>query len=447
MTITLPSCKHTFTVETLDGHCQLSSYYTQDIDGHWTGLSSPPIEYKSPPTCPTCRAAIKSPRYGRVFKRADLLILERNVALRMAHSLDEARTLVLSTDTKGMKSSLEKDIGRTSRGATAVPALGKETAAKKLRTKVIKQIRDLPVQWDVLDPSSVQFHVIPPKEAKQWSDRTNSLRQAYGRVFEVAKTRSAHLNAWESAFASLYRKEIDSAVQDPTRAPRHPEEHAMRMAKMKVGQPKPLVDRRFCVEAFWLSLDIRFLLVELAQVWLNRKQDSSNEASHRAWSSYVYFILKTCVEDSKIAVEIASQSESYRQASRTKVFHMQSEQRLFKFNYQMLQISKLVQEEREELANKARIHKKQVRSMMAEETNFRQKNGLDLEAALEFETTFLVPGEKIREEWERLETCILLDTFYTPVSDEDRYQIVSALRSEFSKLLAALEFFLILIVI
>lgn len=71
--ITIPNCRHTFTVETLDGHCGMSDYYDREgTEGKWTQCKEPPFGFRAPPVCPTCRAAITCPRYGRIFKRADL---------------------------------------------------------------------------------------------------------------------------------------------------------------------------------------------------------------------------------------------------------------------------------------------------------------------------------------------------------------------------------------
>lgn len=70
------NCGHSFTVETLDGHCELEKYYKKD-DAGWIQLSVPPVGLQKPPTCPLCRGPIKSNRYGRVFKRADLDMSEQ----------------------------------------------------------------------------------------------------------------------------------------------------------------------------------------------------------------------------------------------------------------------------------------------------------------------------------------------------------------------------------
>src|SRR6266545_1649391 len=88
LVITNPSCGHVFTVETLDGLTALRSFYSRDQeDTKWTGLKAP-LGVVQPPTCPSCRASITCNRYGRITKRANLDILERNVASHMSQLLD-----------------------------------------------------------------------------------------------------------------------------------------------------------------------------------------------------------------------------------------------------------------------------------------------------------------------------------------------------------------------
>lgn len=66
------TCGHIFTVETLDGICELEKYYTRDDDDAWASITPLPQGLRQPPACPHCREPIKSLRYGRVYKRADL---------------------------------------------------------------------------------------------------------------------------------------------------------------------------------------------------------------------------------------------------------------------------------------------------------------------------------------------------------------------------------------
>ena len=94
MVITIPACRHVFTVETLDGLTGMNDFYSRnEQDTKWKGLLVP-LGFMNPPTCPTCRSPITCPRYGRIFKRADLDILERNVAAHMSQSLDKMQQIL-----------------------------------------------------------------------------------------------------------------------------------------------------------------------------------------------------------------------------------------------------------------------------------------------------------------------------------------------------------------
>ncbi|KAI9188976.1 hypothetical protein H9P43_000398 [Blastocladiella emersonii ATCC 22665] len=78
-------CGHVLTVETLDGIVHLDKFYVK-LGGAWV-RARPPQDYddeddevlKQTPTCPTCRAPIRSAdakRYGRALKRAVVLVNE-----------------------------------------------------------------------------------------------------------------------------------------------------------------------------------------------------------------------------------------------------------------------------------------------------------------------------------------------------------------------------------
>ncbi|KAI0294248.1 hypothetical protein B0F90DRAFT_1295516 [Multifurca ochricompacta] len=82
-------CGHIFTVETLDGHCNMSEYYEVDLMGVFKDTKAPPVDFQTPPACPTCRGPISALRYGRVTKRANLDILEQNVASTMSSALEQ----------------------------------------------------------------------------------------------------------------------------------------------------------------------------------------------------------------------------------------------------------------------------------------------------------------------------------------------------------------------
>ena len=75
---------HVFTRYTLGCLCEPQRLYFSTPGGCWTGLCPPPAgSAPVPPTCPTCHGSITARRYGRVYKRANLDMLERTVATMM----------------------------------------------------------------------------------------------------------------------------------------------------------------------------------------------------------------------------------------------------------------------------------------------------------------------------------------------------------------------------
>jgi hypothetical protein len=82
-------CGHIFTVETLDGHCAMSEYYEIDpMTGGYLSMKAPPSNSRCPLPVQPAGGSITSPRYGRVTKRANLDILEQNVASNMSKRLE-----------------------------------------------------------------------------------------------------------------------------------------------------------------------------------------------------------------------------------------------------------------------------------------------------------------------------------------------------------------------
>ncbi len=230
MTITLKECGHTFTVETLDGHCQMKEFYEQDVEGNWLLLKELRPDFIKPPSCPTCRSPITSPRYGRVLKRAHLDILEANVASNSGRALHQAQQQFNAIDTIGLESTMKSAISSVTPGKVNIA----KKCLKKRRTKqeeIINRSGLWSVSWEVISPGNAEFHGVSAEEAKVWNKEIDGLRRVYAAASNIAMTRSAHRNAWESSFSFLYREETDKAARDIARAPRKPEEHAMRVAK------------------------------------------------------------------------------------------------------------------------------------------------------------------------------------------------------------------------
>ncbi|KZT72216.1 P-loop containing nucleoside triphosphate hydrolase protein [Daedalea quercina L-15889] len=425
--ITLPACRHVFTVETLDGICALHEYYMRDeANGRWKELRAPPSGFLKPPACPTCRSAITAPRYGRVFKRADLDILENNVASHMSRSLGHFQ---------GDVDALSKDqlVTRLQEAATKA-TVQKHPASIKLcqkkQTALLKSTRYSPVPRSALDPANAELHAISAGEAQLWKKCTQKLLNAYSGLVNVASTRSAHLQAWEASFSYLYQKEMDSAAQDPIHAPRNPHEFAMRAARMGVGLPQPRADKRFVVEAIWTSITLRLLLVELTMAWSEalQKRGKYPADNRRAWATYTSFVLRSCTADTDIASTIASESESHRQVTKSALLQMRVDLEQFRFNLETTKQSGKLSEMREKLVERAQSKREAAtRSANVVIERHRRARVGNRESEEEWlAANFTQAAGVIVDEWDAITQSISNATFYQPVSLDELTAVVKS---------------------
>jgi hypothetical protein len=204
----------------------------------------------------------------------------------------------------------------------------------------------------------------------------------------------------------------------------------MRVARKKDGQPHPQADKRFLVEAFWVTLDLRFTLASLAQTWLETA--SNSKASYAAeqrqiWATYVNFILHTCCQDAQIALDVAGRSGSYRQEVKTALYCMRADLELFRFNVHMTQQNGQLKEDRTELAEAAaqKENDAEQRSLSTVENFLGVKGSKEDEQWLE--DNFTKISRTMIEEWSAIERSLRCDTFYQPVSLEEQMAVVRAL--------------------
>jgi len=250
----------------------------------------------------------------------------------------------------------------------------------------------------------------------------------------VSETRSAHINAWESAFSCLVQRELDVALTDPSHAPRNPREHAMRMARMLVGQPKPQADKRFCVEAFWVTINVRFTLADLAQTWMDtlKKGGEYPEKYWQMWGMYRRFLLQTCLCDAKIVLDIATQSGARRQMTTTSLLIMRAELEMFRLNIKMNQDSGIFNNnQRDKLLRTTTAKREEAASYRLAVIKAHVQKIRDQSEADWLRENFARIAETICEEWGTLENAVRTADRYEPVSLDEQMSVIKAFKQEF----------------
>ena len=417
----------------------MNDFYSRDEQGtKWKGLRVP-LGFINPPTCPTCRSPITCPRYGRIVKRADLDILERNVAAHMSQSLDKRQQVLQDIKEDTLKALLSAEATKiTIPDPKHLPKLAKQ---KNSRRKVLEagNLKSPASERDIR-ASNTTLHFMESNVLSVWREATHQLFAVYRDIIKIAECRYAHTQAWEASLSLLYQREIEAGLENPATLPRHPEEHAMRMARIYIGQPRPLADRRFLVEAFWITLHIRLTLIGLAQTWVREvsKRPSHYSAFHlQQWVVYIDFLLQTCVRDAEKAYDIARDSESHRQIVKSKLLRMRIDLEVFRFNLSMCRHYGTFKDVREELLVKVDTLGAEAKVQMEDTVNAhlaRIEIGSHQQEEVWVEDSFTSIAKTIVSEWMEMKQSIQMDTFYQPLSLDERMQIVRAMNFGLLKL-------------
>ncbi|KAH9032058.1 AAA domain-containing protein [Lactarius pseudohatsudake] len=280
-------CGHIFTVETLDGHCNMSDYYDH---------KAPPVNFQTPPSCPACRGPITALRYGR------------NVASTMSSAIEE-----VGPEIEGFSRKLDSVKGEAKSIAFNPPSEDAgdfDILSARRRTRFGPEFEPLPHE-EFSQASMTSVHGLSVEEGRTWNKVVRDLLKLYRKVAHVARTRGPHVQP-----------------SDPERASDTPEPVAMIEVNKKIGQPPHKADTRFQVEAFFLTLELRYTLAEIAQ---SRIEDEMVLRHERLWRSFVSFVYESCIRDAKKALNIAEKSSASRLAAQAGVNILRGKLELFRF--------------------------------------------------------------------------------------------------------------------
>ncbi|KAG8872870.1 hypothetical protein FRB97_007276 [Tulasnella sp. 331] len=330
MVITL-SCKHIFTVETLDGICELQKYYSQDHnDGRWVDLAPPPEGLQQAPTCPLCRGPINSLRYGRVFKRADLDLSEQNVANSARRSIQDVVRRVERFDVGRSIEKLKISLGRMKYPDAAEKQNAKKVKTPRFQPPALNTASLLPVDVESFGDQAGSHFPLPAEAVAAWKNVVQMLLSAYQQVVRVAENRPTHVQAYEAAITTLHHRYLTEFERHPELLKEgiKPHEEALKQAKRRCGLPAPpRADMRFRVEAFWVTIQIRFLMVQTAQDGIDSVGDRSKGFMmvRDAWMDFIGFLITSIEHDARTAIQLSHASQSHRQVVKTTLLLMEAQ--------------------------------------------------------------------------------------------------------------------------
>ncbi|PCH39561.1 nucleoside triphosphate hydrolase protein [Wolfiporia cocos MD-104 SS10] len=424
-------CGHSFTVETLDGHCGMSDYYDIDPMGRFVAPKAPPINYQSPPTCPTCRGPITALRYGRVTKRATLDILEQNVAGSMSSSLQNVVPAI-----ERISTNLQASLASAQAIASHV-----DVESEKVPVRDAVGRADEPLESGLFGVGAMHaIHGFSKNEATAWNNVVKDILATYRTIARIAKTRGAHIKAYEAALTTLYRLEMEQLTANATCASDTPEAAALDAVNAKIGQPPHKADTRYQIEAFLVSLELRFMLAQIAAGRIEGLSLTSGDEMvihHRLlWTSFIDFVLESCVEDSRKALAIAHRSSASRQAARCVAYILRSEFERFRSEIleEWKQLRRLNQfaTRKQELAEKVQAKRQDLRGQIekAEGEYIRSRPSQTLQDLRDERRWYSNECRRKMEKWveecNELEQSILKDKEYQPLTHQEREEIVKA---------------------
>ncbi|KAH9011570.1 hypothetical protein EDB85DRAFT_1108865 [Lactarius pseudohatsudake] len=429
-------CGHIFTVKTLDGNCNMSEYYESDAMGTFMATKAPPVNFQTPPSCPACRGPITALRYGRVTKRANLDILEQNVASTMSSAIEKVGPEIEEFSRR--LDSVKGEAKSIPFNSPSEDADDFDNLSARRKTRFGPESEPLPHK-EISLAGMRNVHGFSGDEGRAWNKVVRDLLELYKKVANVARTRGPHVQAYGAALATLYRLELSAMASDPERASGTPEPVAMIEVNKKIGQPPHKADTRFQVEAFFLSLELRYTLAEIAQSRIEGLSIASGEdlRHERLWRSFVSFIYESCIRDAEKALKIAEKSSAPRLAAQAGMNILRGRLELFRFEILtdrtlLFRQGLFNNDRRNELSTKVQLESNSASFEMKRlETTYIRSLSVADTAELGSESVWFTQkcrerGDKFMKEYNALVTHLCTEGRYEPLSLKEREDIVKS---------------------
>lgn len=190
-----------------------------------------------------------------------------------------------------------------------------------------------------------------------------------------------------------------------------------------------LIDRG--LQAYWVSLDVRFILSDLAMSWLSGLPESSKyaKAHESLWSDFALYLHESMVHDAEDAAHIAKKTSSHRQALQCFIYRQRSKFGLFQFNYQMSHRRSLDAEVLEQFKSEVELCLRDIENEARDARAAYLKVSPTQRASNTewLSTNWDPPVAELKKAWESIHTSINGGVFYSEVSFQEKESIVKAL--------------------
>ncbi|KAG9021888.1 hypothetical protein FS837_006880, partial [Tulasnella sp. UAMH 9824] len=425
--VTLP-CRHTFTVETLDGHCGINDYYNRR-DGVWSELAPTPTDIQKSLACPLCRGPLNTKRYGRIQRRADLDMAEQNVANSSRRALQEAEKSVCEFNLDEESGKLAQILAQEglrepeNDGEQDEPVPANTCSSEFIASKSL-----FPINTEAMHGKTLRRFGFSLAAGRAWNKCIWNLVTAYEKAVTISHERFPLLRTYDAAVSELNRH-YSQLLAGGDLVPPHGvpfQEFALLKAKEASGFPAPpKAHLRFRVEAFWTAIDVRFKLVALIES-LSLHPSLRHSQVVEGLHAFNHFLMECVQHDAKRAIDLAEESQSQRQVLRSALLLMRARWQAFAIkatNWTAVQSNHVVVRERVNEAEAGCAKAK--RTIERRRRTFLEKMGGHPDDQAWAYENFVEPAEEIVNKWVELKTQ-LQETSYG-LTDEEKRQIIQAL--------------------
>ncbi|KIM23239.1 hypothetical protein M408DRAFT_332444 [Serendipita vermifera MAFF 305830] len=424
-TITL-KCRHTFLVEALDRHSSLASAYEQDRESRsWIRpILSPEVSLEQS-CCPTCHDPIDSPRYGRVVKRGNIDLLERNIASVMAKELKAIKSVIIDMNLHLLEKAIVEKVVTNPGFKISSDAWRAILAARDqlLNNRSDSSIFDVGYFGDEI----LTLFNLPKAEIARWCNVVDPLLKIYESCERLSDAASPpHLSVYETLLASLHGVELHLAQEK--HASLEAKKITLASSREKIGIRPPRASKRFQVESIWMSIAVRFMVGWLAEKYIFAllQKSGPNHSQIKAWYFFVDFIYKSCLTDAKLATKLSQDAIAYHQELVSRLFYIKSRWTSFQFNASFNLSKGGGRDSTERISAAKKAEKRLVvlkESAKTIRTRCISQGGLPLEVVQE---EFDTPLERCFSQWESLiNTLQRTMATYKPVRETGRSGIVA----------------------